>query len=1212
MRITHLRFANLNALVGEWRIDFNDPAFLDDGIFAITGPTGAGKTTILDAICLALYGSTPRLGRITASQNEIMSRRQGECFAEVKFDTAKGSYLCHWGQHRSRHQANGALQPAKHELADAITGKVMATKLKDVEKQVQDLTGMDFEQFTRSMLLAQGSFAAFLQASPSERSPILEKITGTGIYTEISKAVYLRQKEHKQALEDLKKELTYTEVMTPAQKAQCEADYTALVLHCQTQESLQQAREVRIQHYRRSLELSTQEAALIGQWQSLEQAQRAFQPDADRLQAHERTEPLREDFQRLQDLRARHERTQAEWAELQRKFPALEQAYTAAQDALDQCKVSSSTQTSQWEQETEVWAQMRALDAACEHHAERLTQQQERLEQAQKRHQELEKILAHHRKQTLPLQDRIQAVQKELEQTASHQRLIEEMSGFRERVKNLTEDHGEYGRVQAHWQGLQAQLLAQTPQQTEQTEQCLAHFTTQLQAYPAASELHRQQEQISAHIRDVTLAQEILAQWQAAQRQRALCQEEWQGGRRQAAQEAVQLTQKQRALEQTTQELGYVQRQWDLEQRIEKLEDYRKHLIAGEPCPLCGATEHPLGHTEIRPDQTQEHLRQLQQTLQQLQGEVHQLKALGTLWQKEDQRMDSEVQALTAEAATLWQRLVEHPALAATPLPNADASPEVVSEALAQDLKRLHAERETLQTQVKAREQAEHDYQQAQALEQLRQALRQDTEQLAQLSQRMDKHREALKAQWLQCMGSEQGFPVLGDGQHQALTAAQITALASMLSTLEDHKNRWQERQQVLQQLQQDLLLHQQEQASLAQQWDEALDRRTEAEAEHRQLQTQQQALSTERQQRFGTRSASEEETQSREALAQARTALEKAEQTWQQVREQYLKVQQQREAAERRAHDEQGQCQSLQTAFDQQRLQAGFATVQDFQAAVLDVADRQALLQVSQALTAEQTRLHTQQQALQEQLDKQADEHIETPIKNDAELSEAEAAYADSRHSLQEALKQQGVLQAQLKRDLQAHQQQVQQLQLLQQLQDAYGHWKVMYDLIGSSDGKRYRDFAQGLTFDVVLSHANAQLQKMSGRYLLVRASAYDLDLSVMDQQQGGEVRSAQNLSGGESFIVSMALALGLSQMASKNVQVDSLFLDEGFGTLDEEALDVALNTLAELHQENKLIGVISHVPSLKERIATQIKVKPLSGGVSRLEGPGCERLSG
>ena len=483
---------------------------------------------------------------------------------------------------------------------------------------------------------------------------------------------------------------------------------------------------------------------------------------------------------------------------------------------------------------------------------------------------------------------------------------------------------------------------------------------------------------------------------------------------------------------------------------------------------------------------------------------------------------------------------------------------------------------------------------------------------MAQLSQRMDKHREALKAQWLQCMGSEQGFPVLGDGQHQALTAAQITALASMLSTLEDHKNRWQERQQVLQQLQQDLLLHQQEQASLAQQWDEALDRRTEAEAEHRQLQTQQQALSTERQQRFGTRSASEEETQSREALAQARTALEKAEQTWQQVREQYLKVQQQREAAERRAHDEQGQCQSLQTAFDQQRLQAGFATVQDFQAAVLDVADRQALLQVSQALTAEQTRLHTQQQALQEQLDKQADEHIETPIKNDAELSEAEAAYADSRHSLQEALKQQGVLQAQLKRDLQAHQQQVQQLQLLQQLQDAYGHWKVMYDLIGSSDGKRYRDFAQGLTFDVVLSHANAQLQKMSGRYLLVRASAYDLDLSVMDQQQGGEVRSAQNLSGGESFIVSMALALGLSQMASKNVQVDSLFLDEGFGTLDEEALDVALNTLAELHQENKLIGVISHVPSLKERIATQIKVKPLSGGVSRLEGPGCERLSG
>ena len=143
-----------------------------------------------------------------------------------------------------------------------------------------------------------------------------------------------------------------------------------------------------------------------------------------------------------------------------------------------------------------------------------------------------------------------------------------------------------------------------------------------------------------------------------------------------------------------------------------------------------------------------------------------------------------------------------------------------------------------------------------------------------------------------------------------------------------------------------------------------------------------------------------------------------------------------------------------------------------------------------------------------------------------------------------------------------------------------------------------------------MMIGHANKQLQKMTDRYLLVRNEAQPLDLDVIDNYQAGEIRSTKNLSGGESFIVSLSLALGLSHMASKNVRVDSLFLDEGFGTLDEEALDTALETLAGLQQDGKLIGVISHVSALKERISTQIQVTPQTGGRSLLSGPGCHRL--
>jgi len=170
---------------------------------------------------------------------------------------------------------------------------------------------------------------------------------------------------------------------------------------------------------------------------------------------------------------------------------------------------------------------------------------------------------------------------------------------------------------------------------------------------------------------------------------------------------------------------------------------------------------------------------------------------------------------------------------------------------------------------------------------------------------------------------------------------------------------------------------------------------------------------------------------------------------------------------------------------------------------------------------------------------------------------------------------------------------------------------WDRLHELIGSADGKKYRNFAQGLTFEIMIAHANRQLRRMSDRYLLIRDNEHPLELNVIDNYQAGVIRSTKNLSGGESFIVSLALALGLSQMASKNVQVDSLFLDEGFGTLDEESLETALETLGSLQQEGKLIGVISHVPALKERIGTQIQVTASTGGRSVLLGPGCTRIS-
>jgi DNA repair protein SbcC/Rad50 len=231
MKILELRFKNLNSLYGEWVIDFTDPEYVSNGIFALTGPTGAGKSTILDAICLALYGATPRLGKITKSENEIMSRQTGECYAEVLFESQAGRFRCHWEQRRARKKAEGNLQDQEHQITDADTDKPIETKKSLVGVVIEEKTGMDFDRFTRSILLAQGGFDTFLKANIEQKSKILEQITGTEIYSEISRRVHERQRDEREKLNLLNAETSGIVILEPEQEKEIQDDLAAKQKH---------------------------------------------------------------------------------------------------------------------------------------------------------------------------------------------------------------------------------------------------------------------------------------------------------------------------------------------------------------------------------------------------------------------------------------------------------------------------------------------------------------------------------------------------------------------------------------------------------------------------------------------------------------------------------------------------------------------------------------------------------------------------------------------------------------------------------------------------------------------------------------------------------------------------------------------------------------------------------------------------------------------
>jgi exonuclease SbcC len=358
------------------------------------------------------------------------------------------------------------------------------------------------------------------------------------------------------------------------------------------------------------------------------------------------------------------------------------------------------------------------------------------------------------------------------------------------------------------------------------------------------------------------------------------------------------------------------------------------------------------------------------------------------------------------------------------------------------------------------------------------------------------------------------------------------------------------------------------------------------------------------RRQLFGEKNADKEEKHLSDMVDKAGIALEKAREDYGQI-EKEISVLKEKIAllkaktgnrAQELAHAEKNLVVRIKAA--------GFKDEADFLSSRLDEKERQILANKEQSLIREKTELDARRKDRSEALSSERDKNLtdQSIVVLKENISACDSELKQIRLDI-------GGITKSLSENEKSRERQRERIKSIEAQAKECARWDDLHQLIGSADGKKFRNFAQGLTFDMMIAHANRQLSKMTDRYLLIRDPSEQLELNVIDNYQAGEIRSTKNLSGGESFIVSLALALGLSQMASRNVRVDSLFLDEGFGTLDEDALETAIETLAGLQQYGKLIGVISHVTALKERIGTQIQVIPGTGGLSSLAGPGCNR---
>jgi exonuclease SbcC len=1223
MRILRLRFRNLNSLAGDWDIDFTHPAFVSSGIFAITGPTGAGKTTILDGICLSLYGQTPRLARINQSGNEIMSRQTGECFAEVEFETAKGRYRCHWSQHRARKQADGKLQSPRHEIAEAESGKIIESKITAVAGKVEEVTGMDFERFTRSMLLAQGGFAVFLQATPDKRAPILEQITGTEIYSRISMKVHERTSEERKKLETMRADLNGMQLLSPEEEAGLRSDLA---------EKEREAKDLTVVVHGFALQKAWAEriAALDDElvqiekaWLSFEGKKEAAAPELEQLERGNLALSLDGDYVNFEGIRKQQEAEQAELASACERLPRVREARQTAADALEKAEADLRNSRAEQAREAELIRKTRELDVKLDEARSLILGLESETEKLKKQSSDYRTAITKCDDQIRGAGTTLKDVDAFLEEHRADAGLVETLTGIEQQVKAFKVLGGQCfdRRKQLERQAEGSKGAEQAKQQTE---------TSWQEAVKRAAAAEDRLGVVRGE-RDALLQGRELPAWRA-EAEELVSRQNRLGTLYEAAVRIEETTKKLETLklrletfENARQELSrqeealagecllrdemvrQLQDKVVLLNRVRDLEAERSQLVDGAPCPLCGATEHPYATGNVPcPDKTQQELELARQVAKEVGERLSGVKAeqagvLKELEQAERERV--EYLGLLDRDEVFCAAVVVELELSADSASRADAiraESESCREALVGCRSIIHAVEQKNEVERRAKEACDKAKDEVVGQDKARQAAALRFESTVNERSRLERECVALQDDLDRALAEvERSVEPYGCKEISLQNAEEV--LAALAKRRSSHGERLQEKERLEKRLSDLGGEMQKQQALLA----EAKRHLTEKDEILRNRIAQRAELASQRQEIFGDRNPDSEETRLNDALKDAGERRDRAWQEQNRLQAELAVLEEEIRKQTASISARKAKLAELEPALQRRMSAAGFADEAAFLQARLPQERLDELSRLVDALRQEEAEIQARRQDRAATLQIERDKRLTDKTLD--QIREENSAVTIQLNELQKSL---GALDQKLQQHI--DQQQLQQSWLLavemQKMECV--RWERLHELIGSADGKKFRNFAQGLTFELMVVHANRQLQKMSDRYILVRDLAEPLELNVLDNYQAGEIRSTKNLSGGESFIVSLALALGLSNMASRNVAVDSLFLDEGFGTLDEDALETALETLSGLQQDGKLIGIISHVPALKERIGTQIQIEAGNAGRSSLSGPGCRRV--
>lgn len=1233
MRILSISGQNIASLSDRFEIDFTAAPLNGAGLFAITGETGAGKSSILDAMCLALYGDAPRLATGASSDEvpdpsgdaikakdarAILRRGAVQGWAEVRFTAQDGNdYIARWQSRRARDKADGKLQNVARSLARASDQQVLAGQTTAVNEQIIALTGLTYEEFRRTVLLAQGDFDAFLRADTNERAGLLEKVTGTSLYRAVSTRVYERTEAARQAHDALALRRGEHRLLSDEEQAALAEKNATLVAENAAAMAERSKLQADIERHARHADAARQFGLAEAAEAAASMANAAATSDRERLAQIDRSEPLRSLWIKAKDATVRVA-TAATGLEAKRDGRSRAEALaeglrTAAADA----EAALATKEAEFKILGPQWDEAATLDAQIQSAATEVKTAQSVAEDAAAKAKIEAAALSELRAAVIKAETDLTNADAEILRLAAASPLADRWEQVRADILAYGAAMAEAAKAatgaidaEAKRRGLQEETDALTSAITEANDKDAILQAQTMQLAKQISELELQHPpQASRQLADLAAALTALhragGDHATAKRDQAAALIQGQAGQAGATAAMAAIATAADALIRAEAQVAALvapSQQADLA-LSEAARTLRLHLEPGAPCPVCGSAEHPIHAdaalanlaTRLRADMAR--ARKDEQEARSAQMEAERQRAI------HEAQIAQAGSALAATTAAIEKAKDDWAAARAKALA-IPGCPVGLSETPDADLAGVEGARLRIgaaqEVEVKAQDTLAQFRKSLAGITDQREALRaylatkvtqRDTvttakaeaERILGLARQAELNHRATAERHASVVNPL--LRALNEGD-RALNDPDLTGrLESLVERVTKARQSQKSAKDLLAELAPKVAAQATKSDAAAQMADGARQA-----ANARQL-----ALDALRQKRallLGGEPTSAHRTRFNDSRKAALAAREDAQKIYTDALNKAVAAVTEHQAAEAEFSAAGAAAAAVQAELAKKKSGLGLGT-EDLEVLFALGRDevqalRDHLRGLDDALIAARAALTQRRQDL---FDLQQD-LPEMPVDDLRKGIDALDAAITLRQQRQGAIENQITVDA-------ANRQKLAGLEAeIAKARAQLDVWQAVNAAIGSRNGDRFARFAQSITLDVLADNANRHLADLNPRYRLRRAA--DLALQVEDIDMGGEARATRSLSGGERFLVSLALALALSRMGGKAGLAATLFIDEGFGSLDAASLDMAIDALEGLQSQGRQVGVISHVEAMKDRIPVRIMVTKQGGGKS------------